>query len=238
MFMSGIVKIGHVFFKSYNLGGFLLVIIQMILCAVCLSYSIKIINKFKIHPCIKWIVLLIYSVATIYPRYLTAIVKDSLFSCFVVLFVSVQIDIFILKNNKTNNYLSLFLVSFLISILRSNGIFIIYFCLVAIIVFYIKNKRKTDIILGITLLLVIFVYRGYLFITESNGAKKAPVSEALSIPFQQTARYIKNFHEDVTNEEKEIINKVLDYEIKNKILLFHQASPKKQILIIKNNYSS
>lgn len=33
----------------------------------------------------------------------------------------------------------------------------------------------------------------------------------LSLPFQQTARYVRDYGDDVTEEEKEVIGKVLDY---------------------------
>ena len=41
---------------------------------------------------------------------------------------------------------------------------------------------------------------------------KGSVAEALSIPFQQTARYVREYPEDVTEDEAEIIEAVLDYE--------------------------
>ena len=44
------------------------------------------------------------------------------------------------------------------------------------------------------------------------GEKSGNIREALSLPFQQTARYLKEHGEDVTEEEKEIISRVLDYE--------------------------
>lgn len=39
------------------------------------------------------------------------------------------------------------------------------------------------------------------------------IREALSIPFQQTARYIKELGDEVTDEEKETIDKILDYDL-------------------------
>ena len=38
------------------------------------------------------------------------------------------------------------------------------------------------------------------------------VGEALSVPMQQTARYVRDFGYDVTDDEKAVINEVLDYD--------------------------
>ena len=44
----------------------------------------------------------------------------------------------------------------------------------------------------------------------SSGYVKGPKKEALSIPFQQTARYLKTHPSDITAEEYRTINRVLD----------------------------
>ena len=41
----------------------------------------------------------------------------------------------------------------------------------------------------------------------------------LSIPFQQTARYVKEHGKEVTKEEKMTINKVLNYDTIGKIMI-------------------
>ena len=38
------------------------------------------------------------------------------------------------------------------------------------------------------------------------------IREALSIPFQQTARYVKYHGDDVTEEERKIIDHILEYD--------------------------
>ncbi len=44
------------------------------------------------------------------------------------------------------------------------------------------------------------------------GIPSGSVAEALSVPFQQTARYVRDFPEDVTASEREAIAAVLDYD--------------------------
>ena len=44
------------------------------------------------------------------------------------------------------------------------------------------------------------------------GVKPGGKQEMLSIPFQQTARYVKYYGNDVSTEEEKVIRKVLDYD--------------------------
>ena len=44
------------------------------------------------------------------------------------------------------------------------------------------------------------------------GVKPGGKQEMLSIPFQQTARYVKYYRNDVSTEEEKVIRKVLDYD--------------------------
>jgi hypothetical protein len=49
-------------------------------------------------------------------------------------------------------------------------------------------------------------------ITRAYHVEKDSPKEAFSLPFQQTARYVKEYPEDVTEEEKTVIAKVLNYD--------------------------
>ena len=73
-----------------------------------------------------------------------------------------------------------------------------------------KNYRKE---LGIGLALILFLLFSinhiifpYLKITPGS------TKEMLSVPFQQTARYIKEYSDEVTEKEKEVIDRVLNYD--------------------------
>ena len=66
------------------------------------------------------------------------------------------------------------------------------------------------------------------------------VREVLSIPFQQTARYLKEYPDDVTAEEKAAIDAILDYDTIGKVyntdfsdpvkLTFNEAYEKEELL--------
>lgn len=51
------------------------------------------------------------------------------------------------------------------------------------------------------------------------GVKPGGKQEMLSIPFQQTARYVKYYGNDVSTEEEKVIRKVLDYDTIERIMI-------------------
>ena len=46
-----------------------------------------------------------------------------------------------------------------------------------------------------------------------NNVKEGPVKEMLSIPLQQTARYIREYYEDITEDEAVILEAVFEEEL-------------------------
>lgn len=49
-------------------------------------------------------------------------------------------------------------------------------------------------------------------ITSAFHVEKDTPKEMLSLPFQQTARYVRDYGDEVTEEEKAAIGQVLDYD--------------------------
>ena len=58
--------------------------------------------------------------------------------------------------------------------------------------------------------LLIFAVEG--IITQVYHVEKDSPKEMFSLPFQQTARYVKEYGDEIPGEEREVIAKVLDYD--------------------------
>lgn len=212
MFFGKVLQFGMNLFHSNSVAGFMLVLCQMVICALCLSYSVYVVCKMKVSATFKVLVPLIYGVATIYPRYLTAIVKDAIFSCMVVWFIAIFIEIFLLQEHQKKKYAMLVLSAFLMGISRSNGIYILYFTLVGVLIYALMQKDKKNLILSGMMVLSVVLLKGYSAFIQMKGIGKPPIAEALSIPFQQTARVVRDFSGDITPKEKEVISRVLNYD--------------------------
>lgn len=75
-----------------------------------------------------------------------------------------------------------------------------------------ENLKKWKSILVAFLIPVVLILGYQRVLLPACGVEDNGPKEALSIPFQQTARYVRDYGAEVTAEEAEIIGKVLDYE--------------------------
>jgi hypothetical protein len=138
-------------------------------------------------------------------------IKDTLFCAailwFVVELVGILLDTKVFLENKMR-VISFIVSAILVTILRNNGIYVISISLFVLILFLIKNKVgiKNIISLGI-LPLVGFLLLSNLLIFATD-ASKTTSKEMLSIPFQQTARYLSEYEKEITKEEEQALEGV------------------------------
>ena len=100
---------------------------------------------------------------------------------------------------------------------RNEGIYLVLVSAVAAIaygwsVIGKENLKKWKSILVAFLIPVVLILGYQKVLLPACGVEDNGPKEALSIPFQQTARYVRDYGAEVTAEEAEIIGKVLDYE--------------------------
>lgn len=120
--------------------------------------------------------------------------------------------------SKKKCHLCFTLISIIgVLLMRNNGKHVLYPTLVCIIFLLLKYRKRFDkqyIFNTIaTIIGAVILAQSILAITVSvYNVQKGSIAEALSLPFQQTARYVSEFPNDVTEEEKDIISNVLDYE--------------------------
>lgn len=212
LFLSTCVFLGrHI--GSDNFGMFLYTIIQALFFSASFACSIKLMFKLHISDWFIFISLAFYALLPIFPGYSQYVGKDTLFAAFFIFYIISLIELIIDASKvKSKIFLCGFIVNnLLLCLMRHNG-FYIWFLSVFFILFKIKNYRdKLRIIFSILVVLILFGGYTYVLlpmINVSPGSK----AEALSIPFQQTARYAKYHGNEVTQEEKNAINKVLDFD--------------------------
>ena len=195
-----------------NFGIFLYTFIQFLLLACSLSYSINFMKNIKTNNVIRIISLAIYSLLPIFPFYAIEITKDVPFTS---LFIFYIIELFKIANNYKERKISIkrlaltIVISILICLLRNNGIYTILLSLPFVALLNKVNKKR---ILFATLI-VFVLYESFLkILLPILKIPNTGIREMLSVPFQQTARYVKEYGDEVTEEEKEVIDKVLIYD--------------------------
>lgn len=223
-----------------NIGLFLFTIFQSLIMSAILSWSLLLMKKWKSPVWLRILTMSIYCIAPYYAGYVSFPIKDFLYTAFFLLFVLYIMEwtedssLFYSKKSRIIGWI--ITVSLLI-LFRKNGIYIYIPVALAITFSEIKrlseNKRKPfnchSTILFITMLVLpLFIIKGTeSIIMYSYQVEKDSVKEALSLPFQQTARYVRDYGEEITPKEKEAIANVLDYDRLPSLYLEMTADPVK-----------
>lgn len=206
--------LGKTVFGSVDAGFFTLIICQMLFCAACFAYALKVMKKLGLAPSLLMLCLFIWAVLTVVSRYCTSLNKDCWFSCAVLLCLSYGVELLYGKKEPGNRETVIFaLLCLLVGLLRSNGPHIILFWFLSFGLAWIIRREKGYIRLFSAALAAFVLCMCYLnILIPALGIRNPSSAEALSIPFMQTARYVKCYPDEVTAEEAEIIDGVLDYD--------------------------
>lgn len=193
-----------------NFGVFLYIVFQGIIGAIIFSYSVVKAVEFGASNKFCTGALLFFAVVPMWGCYVQWFEKSLIYTEFITLFTVYLVDIVYKKECSGKQMLMLTFIGVLTSLLRKNGIYCIIPTLVATFLYLKgKNKIRLTIIFFTTIISVSFINN---VVFRNMGIKSGSVAEALSLPFQQTARYVKEFKEYVTPEEKEVINNTLAYD--------------------------
>ncbi len=221
--ISTFVNIGKAL-GSANIGFFLFVVIQMLAFSSLLSYEICMMKRLGAP---KWLIISTYiagAVSTVYAFYSIDILKDCQYAhCFLLM----MIEMVVLLKQKQSFFHSkkhVFLIALSIvgvMLFRKNGKYIIYVLAAAavslIIGKSIRNGRQFLKRIGLRPIVVFLI--PILFAEVINASLvqyfdigESSIREVLSLPFQQTARYVTKYQEEIPDEEAEIIGALLDYD--------------------------
>ena len=226
------VKIG-LLLHSTNLGLFLYSIIQITVLALTLSYTLFYMKKINIHLKYRLLCLGIYTIIPVFPFYAMTPLKDVFFCCFMIIYI-IKITEYIDKDQyKSFPMIILFI---LIILFRNNGFHILLLSIPFLLLLKRKNRKK--LIIHFLLIIVFFLSYHHVLLPYFKVTPSSP-REVLSVPFQQTARYVSRYEKEVTEQEREVIDKILGYDtlkyrynpekadaVKNK---FNPYSTKKQM---------
>lgn len=209
-------------FGSENLGLFLFILFQSLIMSLVLAHSLSLMKKFKTPDWLFYITLGIYCIAPYYSGYASFPVKDYLYTAFFVLLILLLIEwsynISMLYQGKAR-CICWIAASTLLILCRNNGVYIylpLIFMMSIILLRQSTTLKDRKKLLSITLISFILPLILSSVITNTismayNVEKDSP-KEMFSLPFQQTARYIRDYGHEVTEEEQLIISEVLDYE--------------------------
>lgn len=212
--MGIFVLVGDKFLGSTNAGIFIYCVVQMLVGSLVFSYVALVMRRLYIPAVWTYISIIVFALVPIYPGYFASVIKDCPFSAMVVLFVVFFTQlIFGGWQKKLSLYAGLLISGLLMCVLRNNGVFILIGIIVTLVLAAIvKRKIIKPGIFAICVMQVLMTIIYLVVVLPELGIPKGSEAEALSVPFQQTARLVSFYPEEITDEESKVITKVLDYD--------------------------
>jgi len=206
--------IGFLFSIGRSLGGdnfgvFFYVLIQSIFLAYVFAKSSMTIKGFgKDKLAISSVVF--FALCPIWPLYAATVIKDTLFLVFFVDFSLTIINL--LSKEATLSIrpaIRLVIISLLVCWTRHNGIYVVLPTLLAMIFLSSETNRRN------ALYSTCFIFVSCLILSNAIlpffHVESASANEMMSVPYQQTARYVIMHPDEITEEEREIINTSIDF---------------------------
>lgn len=221
--VSTVAKLGMAM-GDVNVGFFIFAGLQMLVGAFIISFGIDLMRQLNAPRWMVGAALLAGMFSTPIAYYSAEILKDCQYvHSFLLMIICFAL---LLKDPEAffghKRYVILFSGSIYgVLLFRKNGKYIIWLVLVAALIWLIVKLRRNGLPylkkLGKTPLLMLLLPILLANLTDFALARhydieEASIREAFSLPFQQTARYVKEHGDEIPPEEAAAIDAVLDYE--------------------------
>jgi hypothetical protein len=210
-FLHICLRIGKALFNSYNIGIFAVAFLQLLAILAVVSCTLRYMVKKNIRFGVILSVMIYYILAPRVQSYMFLITKDVFSSCFLLAFLVTAYRMLKEPEERSpKHFVLLWLFACAAGMLRNDGKIVIGLSLIVMVFLMGKQLRKQLLLVTAAFFIVVFGFNKVLM----PALKITPVSSRVlySIPFQQTARYVKEYADEVTEEEKEAIDAVLSYD--------------------------
>ncbi len=212
------IKIGELV-GNISIGLFVYILFQSIMLALALVGTIAWLKKERACSDIMMLVILgIYCISPMYSNMASTAIKDVPFMAAVVWYVVLLAEIaFHRERIRDRKFVAIFIVvSVLTCLLRNNGLYMVALSGVIITVAWWKNADRTVRIRLALMLIVLPIVVSKLVdggLMVATKADKGSAIEALSVPLQQSARYLQLYKDELTDEEVTVYNNTfVDYK--------------------------
>ncbi len=217
VYFSSIIALGKKL-GSADLGLFAVMLLQAGMHSAVFAYALHTMRQLGAPRYLRVLGLLAATVRPIYEPAYPTVVKDTVYSRAILLFVIEGICMLRLGRDywRSGRHMALLALGILGSMLmRNNGKYVIYPMVLLLLILFFIQYKKTGVLRRAALCLLLPVLAANLIqsaLMSHYDIEKGSIREALSMPIQQTARYVLERGDEVTAEEKAAIAAVLDYD--------------------------
>lgn len=213
MYLKAFYQLGTLIGSQY-VSFTILIVLQAIALDFALCYLLYKLDIYGANKKFLKILTVIIALCPMFPLWAAGLFKDVPFSIILIVSSIIMYDVF--KNPRNISIKKCVILSVLLLLLtlfRNNGLYIFIVFIPFVFIHFIKNKQALIKLIP-TILLPILIYSivisGILF--SNLGIAQGSKREMLSVPFQQTARYVSENIDEVTQEEEAAILKIFKFE--------------------------
>ncbi|QOS67186.1 hypothetical protein GS424_011665 [Eggerthella guodeyinii] len=198
---------------AYN-GLFLYALFQATLLAASLAWMIKFLrSEIRVKPAFCGACLMFCGLMPLFPIYAVSISKDAIFAPFFVLFSVLYCWLMLTRGQilSDKRTLALFCTTCLGFVATKKlGIYLLLICLIIALAYCRKGRLAVAASGALSAFAVLVFIPVVVFPLVGGGSGSS--REMFSVPFAQTAWYVSEYPEDVTDSEKDVIDEVLGYD--------------------------
>ena len=218
--LSLVMQLGNAI-HSYTLGFFLNLVIQLGMLLSAFAYGFTRMRQWQTPYRLRWAALAMICIVEFFPMESTVVEKDIPYAACVIFLVLLLYEL-VLQMRKGDGMNRAQAAGYVLSCIgtagfRNEGIYLVLVSGIAVTCYVLhawrkQNCRKCSRVLLTVLLPILFMLLYQKALLPALGVTDNGPKEALSIPFQQTARYVRDYGYEISEKDAEIISKVLDYE--------------------------
>ncbi|MCR5060584.1 MAG: glucosyltransferase domain-containing protein [Saccharofermentans sp.] len=204
------------YFAAFFLLWLPFLILQHVCCCFCFAYAVSFLDRLGTRPVIKYSVAAITLFNPYIIGYVGVALKDIPYSAFALLLTILIAEFCFFPESFGKSFIKMSMLTatvMLVCFMRSNGIYVVVLTAAALIPLIRKDRKKAGFAVVMLAGVILFLISNTVILkTSGTIILENNYKEALSIPFQQTARYVRDNSDDITDEEREIIDRDLNIE--------------------------
>lgn len=209
---GSIVQVGAMIINE-NFGVFLAIVFNALLCGLVYSAVCAFVYEITSSKKLWVITLLFYAIFPAFGSYVSAVLKDTFYMAVATWFI-LNICRYVINHDFR---MPVYIVSAIcVCLSRREGFILVVLTTLSILLVEVKAKDISTIgakpFLIALIIIVAFNSSFNFFVHNICKVPKGEVQEALSVVFQQTARYVTYYPEEVTEEERAVIDQILPYD--------------------------
>ena len=206
VFVGIFLELGYFLFNSYQIAGYVVTLVQIIIFALCNAYAIAFIfNNFRINIFIKIVVILLFGLMPFNSILAVSITKDVLFSGLFLVLIILMIKILYFDKKNISLYVSFGIINIILMMLRKNMVIVSLLFLIIIVFCKVKDKIKLIKTIGISIISAIIISSSIDTIFRKSDYA---LYETLSIPLSQLAKVSIDYYDEFSDFDKAMVYKL------------------------------